>query len=178
MALALVTTSAALALVVASRLVRRPDLSVFHRQTAVLAVFFIGLHGITLLGDRWLHPSPVQIAAPFLLPYRPPWTGLGIIAGYLVAIFGLSFYIRGRIGARFWRNVHRLMIIAFALAVAHTLGAGTDSSTIWLRTWIALSLSMLLVLSALRVRLLLLGRRPVTGRESTPTAGRVLRRSP
>ena len=152
MALGLVTISAALALTVASRITRNPGLSAIHRQTAVTALVFIAVHGLTLLGDAWLHPAPAEIAVPFLLPYRPLWTGLGIIAGYLAAIFGLSFYIRRRIGPRLWRSVHRLMIVAYVLAVAHTLGAGSDASTVWLRAWIALTASMLLVLSVLRVR--------------------------
>jgi sulfoxide reductase heme-binding subunit YedZ len=157
MALGLVTISAALALTVASRITRNPGLSAIHRQTAVTALVFIAAHGLTLLGDPWLHPAPAEIAVPFLLPYRPLWTGLGIIAGYLAAIFGLSFYIRRRIGPRLWRSVHRLMIVAYVLAVAHTLGAGTDGSTVWLRAWIALTASILLVLSVLRVRLFLRG---------------------
>ena len=49
------------------------------------------------------------------------------------------------------------MIVAYVLAVAHTLGAGTDGSTVWLRAWLALTTSILLVLSVLRVRLLLRG---------------------
>ncbi len=152
LALGLVTISAALALTVASRLVRNPGLSAIHRQTAITAVVAIAVHGVTLLGDAWLSPTPTEIAVPFLLPYRPLWTGVGIIAGYLAAIFGLSFYIRRRIGPRLWRSVHRLMIVAYVLAVAHTLGAGTDGSTVWLRAWIALTGSILLVLSVLRVR--------------------------
>lgn len=53
---------------------------------------------------------------------------MGIIAGYLAAIFGLSFYVRRRIGPRLWRRVHRLVIIVYVLALAHVLGAGTDAT--------------------------------------------------
>lgn len=151
-ALGLVTISAVLALAVASRLVRKPGLSAFHRQTAVLAIIFMAVHGLTLLGDPWLHPAPVQIGVPFLLPYRPLWTGLGIIAGYLAAVFGLSFYVRRRIGPRLWRSVHPLVIVAYVLALAHTLGAGTDGSTVWLRAWIALTAPMILALLVIRIR--------------------------
>ena len=87
-----------------------------------------------------------------MLPYRPLWTGLGIIAGYLAVIFGLSFYIRRRIGPRLWRSAHRLVIVVYVLAVAHTLGAGTDGSTIWLRAWITVTAPVILVLFVIRVR--------------------------
>ena len=151
LALILVTVSAGLALAVASRLIRNRNVSVFHQQLAVCAIFMIGLHGVTLLGDPWLDPGPTGIAVPFSLSYRPLWTGLGIIAGYLAVVFGLTFYIRGRIGRRLWRRLHRLIIVAYILAVAHTLGAGTDASTIWLRCWIALTAPVIAVLFLIRV---------------------------
>ena len=43
---------------------------------------------------------------PFAMGYRPIVTGIGIIAGYLAALLGLSFYARRRIGARLWRRAH------------------------------------------------------------------------
>ncbi len=61
------------------------------------------------------------------------WTGLGIIGAYLAAALGLSFYVRRRIGAKRWRSLHRATILVYVLAVAHTLGAGSDAATPWLR---------------------------------------------
>ena len=61
------------------------------------------------------------------MAYKPLFTGLGIIGGYLAAILGLSFYVRRRIGPRLWRKAHQLTIVVYALAVVHTLGAGTDA---------------------------------------------------
>ena len=37
------------------------------------------------------------------MEYRRLWTGLGIVAGYLAAALGLSFYARKRIGTKRWR---------------------------------------------------------------------------
>ena len=65
---------------------------------------------------------------PFTIGYRPLWTSLGIIGGYLAAILGLSFYVRRRIGARLWRRLHRLTVVVYVLALVHALGAGTDAS--------------------------------------------------
>jgi sulfoxide reductase heme-binding subunit YedZ len=159
-ALLFITFSAAMALAVATRIVRKPALSAIHQQTAVIAVVVIAVHGITLLGDPWLNVGPAQIAIPFTLPYRPLWTGLGVIGGYLAAIFGLSFYVRRRIGARLWRRAHRLMFIAYVLVVAHTLGAGTDAATPWLRGWLLLTAPVVATLFLLRVALSLRPRRP------------------
>jgi sulfoxide reductase heme-binding subunit YedZ len=148
----LVTASAALALMVAGRMVQRPAaLSAIHQQLAVMAIVAIAVHGITLLGDPWLRPGIGGIAVPFTMAYRPAWTGLGIIAGYLAAIFGLSFYVRRRIGPRLWRRAHRLIIAVYVLAVVHTFGAGTDASTLWLRWWFAVTAPMILVLFVARI---------------------------
>jgi sulfoxide reductase heme-binding subunit YedZ len=135
-ALVLVTSSVALGLVMGGKLAGRPGanqtLFAIHEQVAVTALVAVAIHGVTLLGDSWLNPGPGGIALPFTMAYRPLWTGFGIIAGWLAALLGLSFYARRMIGARLWRRAHRLTIVVFGLAVAHTLGAGTDATTLWL----------------------------------------------
>ena len=68
------------------------------------------MHGITLLGDPWLNPGVGGIAVPFSMGFRPLFTGLGVVAGYLAALLGLSFYFRRRIGARLWRKAHRATV--------------------------------------------------------------------
>jgi sulfoxide reductase heme-binding subunit YedZ len=64
--------------------------------------------------------------------YRPMFTGVGIIAGWLAAVLGLSFYARRRIGARTWRLMHRFTIVAYVLAVVHVAGAGTNATDPWM----------------------------------------------
>ena len=53
---------------------------------------------------RFLNPGLAGIAIPFVGAYRPLWTGLGIIAGYGLAVLGLTYYFRDRIGAARWRR--------------------------------------------------------------------------
>jgi hypothetical protein len=43
------------------------------------------------------------VLVPFTTPYRPFWTGLGILAGYLAAGLSLTYYVRHRIGSKRWR---------------------------------------------------------------------------
>ena len=136
-ALGLVTLAVLLGLLMATRSIGRPALrrSVMrlHEHVAIAGLIAIALHGFALLGDRWLHPGLVGIAIPFELSYRSLYTGVGIIAGYLTALLALSYYMRKRIGPRRWRQAHRATVVAWALAVVHTLGAGSDGGTIWLR---------------------------------------------
>ena len=104
-----------------------------HEYTALAGLIAIAVHGITLLGDPWMNPTLTQIAIPLTIDYRPVWTSLGIIAGWLAVLLGLSFYVRKRIGARLWRQVHRATILVWVLAVAHTIGGGTDGSERWMQ---------------------------------------------
>ncbi len=139
-ALVLVTISVGLGLTMSGKLMRRPGIGrtlvAIHEHTAVAGIVAIAVHGITLLGDPWLHPGVAGIAVPFKMGYRPLFTAFGIIAGYLAALLGLSFYARKRIGARLWRKAHRFTVVVYLLGIVHVLGAGTDASTTWLRAWL------------------------------------------
>ena len=85
------------------------------------------------------------------MSYRPEFTGLGILAGWTIAILGPSFYLRRRIGPRRWRQIHRWTIAGWALAVVHALGAGTDAGQWWLQAIIAVTAVPIAALFALRV---------------------------
>lgn len=134
-AFALAAFSVILGLTMSTSLDRRKYAArkVLHEQAALACMVAIGLHGALLLGDRWLRPGVVGVLVPFAMPYRSPWTGFGILAAYLAALLGLSFYARARIGPRRWRSLHRLTPVVYVLAVVHMLGAGADRATLGLR---------------------------------------------
>ena len=142
-ALILITVSVAIGLTMASKLVRKrgagPVLAKVHEQTALAGLVAIAVHGITLLGDGWLDPGVKGILVPFAMDYKPLFTGLGIIAGYLAALLGLTFYMRRRIGPKLWRKAHRATVLVWALGIAHTVGAGTDAGAPWLREFMVLT---------------------------------------
>ena len=136
-AFALASVSVGLGLTMAGRLARGPGrakvLRTIHEQTALGALIAIVVHGVALLGDKWMHPGLTGVSVPFAMGYRPIATGIGIISGYLAALLGLSFYARRRIGARLWRKAHRLTIVVWLMAAIHAITAGTDASTPWMR---------------------------------------------
>jgi sulfoxide reductase heme-binding subunit YedZ len=123
-ALVLVSASVGLGLATAARLLppsmRRAVLTM-HQQTALAALGSIAAHGLLLLPDRWLHPGAAGIAVPFAIGYRPVATGVGILAGYLAALLGLSYYARRRIGPRLWRRLHMATLAVYFLGLAHVL---------------------------------------------------------
>jgi methionine sulfoxide reductase heme-binding subunit len=154
-ALALVTLSVGVGLAMAGRVARRPGLSrtlrALHEHAALAGLVAIAVHGVSLLADPWLHPGVAGVAVPFAMRYRPAFTGLGILAGYLAALLGLSFYARRRIGARLWRRAHRATVLVYALGVVHALGAGSDASAPWLRMFVLVTGAPILVLFLRRV---------------------------
>ncbi len=154
-ALALITISVGLGLTMAGKIMRAPGrarvMTAIHEQTALAGLVAIAIHGITLLGDAFLNPGLAGISIPGAIGYRPLWTGFGIVAGYLAAALGLSFYARRRIGTRLWRKAHRATIVVYAMAVVHTIGAGTDATSPWLRGWMLVTGVPIAVLFAVRL---------------------------
>jgi sulfoxide reductase heme-binding subunit YedZ len=154
-ALLLVTASVGIGLTMASKVVRRrgvaPVLARVHEQTALAGLVAIAVHGASLLADPWLHPGAAGVLVPFAMGYRPVFTGLGVLAGYLAALLGLSFYARRRIGARLWRKLHRATVLVWALGCVHALGAGTDAGSPWLRTVMLATGVPIVILFAIRM---------------------------
>lgn len=146
----LITTAVLLGLLMASKLARRPGLNrklmKVHEQIALAALVAIGLHGVLLLGDAWLKPGITGITIPFTLEYRPLWTGMGIVAGYLALLLGPTYYWRRKIGTKRWRQIHRTTVVVFVLAVAHSLGSGTDGASTWFRLMVFGSAALVLAL--------------------------------
>ncbi len=157
-ALGAVSLSVLLGLALAAKALpssRRRSAAGLHEQLALLALTAITAHALALLGDGWLAPGWRGIAVPFALHYRSLFSGLGVIAAYLAFLLGPSFYLRKRIGARRWRQMHRLTVAIWVLGVVHALGTGTDGAAIWLRVVALLPLPgvvYLLVLRALAPR--------------------------
>jgi sulfoxide reductase heme-binding subunit YedZ len=129
-AMLLLTASVFIGLTLSTRLIKGPGVSRWlataHEQAALAGLVALAIHGVTLLGDPFLDPGVAGIALPFAGAYKPLWVGIGILGGYLAALTGLTFYARKRIGVARWRKLHRLTIAAYAMSLAHTIGAGTD----------------------------------------------------
>ncbi len=135
-ALILISLSVGLGLALSGRISRGPGIPArlrhLHEAIALTGLIAIAGHGLLLLGDSYLRPGLAGIALPFAMPNQPVWTGLGIIGGWLAAVLGLSFYARKWITTRVWRWMHRWTLLVYGLAVAHTLGSGTDARAPWL----------------------------------------------
>jgi sulfoxide reductase heme-binding subunit YedZ len=167
-AVTLVSISVLIGLAMAAKLVpgrRKRGIVALHEHLAVATLAAIAVHGGSLLGDGWLRPGLAGITIPFVLHYRPAFTGAGILAGYLAVLLGPTFYLRRRIGARTWRRLHRVTPLIWMLAVVHTLGAGSDAATLWLRCAVLLPVAPIVYVLAVRAL-----RRGLTPSQAKPVA--------
>lgn len=152
-ALLLSSVSVCVGLTMGGRLLkgRGPDLRVTHEALSLATIVALVVHGVSLLGDSFMHPSVADIAIPFASSYREPWMSIGIIGGWLMIILGLSYYARARIGVARWRKLHRFTALAWLFGLAHSLGEGTDAGQTWFLAATAIVAVPALVLLAARM---------------------------
>jgi len=145
-ALVLSSVSVSIGLLMGGQLLRGrgPDLRVTHEALSLATLAALAVHGLTLIGDSYLHPNLADVAIPFVGSYKTLWTSIGIIAFWGLLILGLSYYARTRIGAQRWRKLHRFTALAWALGIVHSLGMGTDAGQTWF-----LAMTAIVVLPAL-----------------------------
>src|SRR5512141_3047800 len=132
-AYALLWASMASGLIITNKLARiwpgGPTAFDLHQFTSLMGLAFALFHALILMGDKYINYTLAQVLVPFnSTGYKPVWVGLGQIGFYLLAIVGLSFYVRKRLGHRTWRLIHFLSFLMFALALAHGIFAGTDTT--------------------------------------------------
>lgn len=102
-----------------------------HRYVTLVFFCFLGLHITTVLLDPFAKLRLSDALIPFSSPYRPVWVGLGVVAAEAAAAFALSIFIRDRIGYRAWRVLHYGTYAILPLALVHSLGTGSDTTSAW-----------------------------------------------
>lgn len=156
-AYALLTSSVLAGLVLKARpfgtSLRPASVTDLHRFLALLGLGALSLHAVALLLDRTVPISVADLLVPGIAPYRPLWTGLGVLAAELMVLVYASFSLRSRIGARNWRRLHWATYLVFALATLHGLAAGTDSGTAWALALYGAATGSVLAATAWRVLL-------------------------
>jgi sulfoxide reductase heme-binding subunit YedZ len=98
-----------------------------HRNLALLAVVFLGLHIVTAVVDPFVSLGFGAAAIPFSSPYRRLWLGLGVVALDLLLAIVITSLMRPLLGHRAWRAVHWLAYVSWPVAVIHGLAPGVDA---------------------------------------------------
>ncbi len=105
-----------------------------HRNVALLALVFLGIHIVTAVVDPFTHLGWLAAVIPFSSYYRTFWLGLGVIAFELFIAIVVTSLLRGYIGHTVWRAVHWLTYASWPVAVVHGLGTGSDVWSAWFFT--------------------------------------------
>ena len=134
LAYALVSATIVAGLVLKGRplpMLRPAGVTDVHRFLSLLSLMAVAAHGVALVLDSTVEVSLPALVVPGLVPYRPLWTGIGVVVAELMLLIHLSFRFRKRIGVVNWRRLHYATYLVFAGATAHGLMSGTDSSRPW-----------------------------------------------
>ena len=113
-----------------------------HRNAALLAVAFLGVHVVTAVLDPYAAVQLTAVLVPFSSHWAPFWVGLGALGVDLIAAVVVTSLVRRRLPYRVWRGIHWAAYAAWPLVLAHGLGAGTDRGTGWMRAVDALCIGV------------------------------------
>lgn len=102
-----------------------------HQYLSVVGAALLGLHFLAALLDPFQRFGVAELVVPLLSHYRPLYVGVGVLAGEVLLVVGLTSATRSLTRRPWWRWVHRLALPAFVLAWVHGAGAGTDAGTPW-----------------------------------------------
>jgi sulfoxide reductase heme-binding subunit YedZ len=149
-ALILSSVSVCVGLLIGRRVLkgRGPDLRVTHEALSLATLAALAVHGLSLLGDGFIKMGLSDVAVPFASSYKSFWTSTGIVAFWMMALLGLSYYARARIGGQRWRRLHRFTALAWVLGLVHSLGEGSDAGQTWFLAMTAIVVVPAIVLLA------------------------------
>jgi predicted ferric reductase len=119
----------------------------------LLSLIFTGIHILSTWLDPFTHFGLNEVFIPLASHYQPVWMAVGIIAFYLGLAIGLSTWIRPIIGYTWWRRLHILTLLIFALVAVHSIAMGSDTKELWAA---ALYIISLLLVGGLLIRRLLI----------------------
>ena len=96
-----------------------------HRQLNLVVLALVVLHALVF---AFLQPGGSLLDAflPFIPGPQSLGYTLGVLALYLAAVLGPSYYLRDRIGRRTWLIAHQLAALSYAVALWHALALGSN----------------------------------------------------
>lgn len=110
----------------------RFSVTLVHRNLSLLSVVFVVIHVVTLLADPYAKLTALDAVVPFLGTTKPFWLGLGTVAVDLLIAVMITSLLRRWIGRRVFAAVHWASYAMWPVALAHTVGDGTDGTAGWM----------------------------------------------
>ncbi len=98
-----------------------------HRRISLVAVALAAVHIVPAIVDDYVPLRWLDVVLPFAAGYQTLWLGLGTVAFDILGVVVLTALFRLRLGRASWKVVHKTVYVAWPLAVAHSVGIGTDN---------------------------------------------------
>ena len=102
----------------------------WHDHLWVFVTAFLAVHVLSLIADPKAHVGLVGAFIPGMSEYRNVAVALGTIGLYALLITAVSARYTKLLPPGVWLRLHRLSIVVFALAWAHGVLSGTDTSAL------------------------------------------------
>jgi predicted ferric reductase len=122
-----------------------------HRFLGGLAVVFTAVHVGSILFDRYVHFTVLNVLVPFTGTWYPGAVAWGIVSMYALVAVEVTSLLRKRLSKKVWRNTHYLSFPLFVFATIHALTAGTDRNTLLMRAVLVTGVVAIAVLTLIRV---------------------------
>ena len=123
-----------------------------HRFVSLAATLLVAVHMGLLFLDPYAKLRLIDFVVPFLGAYRPLWQGLGTVAFDILIVVIVTSLLRRRLGLKIFRVVHWTTYLLWPIALAHSLGNGTDAGRIWFLVFAGVCSVMVAVAVVWRLR--------------------------
>jgi sulfoxide reductase heme-binding subunit YedZ len=118
-------------------------------QTVTLVALTLGVvHAVAQLATPGGTIRVIDQVVPFVNPVDPIGIGLGVIALELMIAIALSVLVQRLLGYHRWRRMHMLGYLAYVLLTLHLLISGSETTSIFVRIPIVLSMVLVFVASS------------------------------
>ena len=133
---------------VVRRTIRRETLYGGHMTMAVAALAFIVVHVAGNVFRPAAHLGLWNASIPFL--HTSTAITLGVLGAELAVVTSTSVWFQRRLGYRTWHRLHWLGYPTYGLAIAHTIMAGSDVRRPLIVIFLAVTMTIVVVLMVLR----------------------------
>lgn len=124
---------------------------VVHRNVAVLSMAMLTVHVVSAVVDTYVDIRWWDAFVPWGGLYQPVWLGLGALALDLTVAIAITSALRTRMPRALWRVIHLASYPAWAIAMVHGLGIGTDRAAGWSLMVTGLCIAAVVVAGTVRV---------------------------
>ena len=104
-----------------------------HRNLSLVAVVFLVIHIATAMLDSYAGVHLAQVFVPTWTRRYGLFLGMGALSLDLLLAVVVTSLVRHRLSQRVWKSVHWLAYASWPVALAHSLGTGTDARVGWMQ---------------------------------------------